>query len=160
MSVKKPEVGDVWEYAGETLHFSEFGKKQGWSDIKEEDCVLACCINSKGYAESSWYKLRILMKTAKYLGKSKACIKDLFQTEQDVSNNVAKPDLQHSQTENDTQTDLRTIGELQAEVNRLKTTLKSLKGLLLDPDCVSDKGDIYVMVRTIDKALNGESEVK
>lgn len=79
MSAEKPEVGDVWKYAGETLHFSEFGKKQGWSDIKEEDCVLACHINSKGYVESNWYKLRILMKTAKYLGKSKASIKDLFE---------------------------------------------------------------------------------
>lgn len=46
----------------------------------------------------------------------------------------------------------------QAEIKRLKTTLKSLKGLLLDPDCVSDRGDIYVMLRAIDKALNGESK--
>lgn len=57
-------------------------------------------------------------------------------------------------------TDLRTIGELQAENNRLKTTLKNLKSLMLDPDCVLDRGDIYVMVRAIDEALNGESEEK
>lgn len=43
----------------------------------------------------------------------------------------------------------------QAEINRLKTTLKNLKELMLDPDCVGDRGDIYVMVRAIDKALNG-----
>lgn len=48
----------------------------------------------------------------------------------------------------------------QAEINRLKTTLKNLKELMLDPDCVGDRGDIYVMVRAIDKALNGESEEK
>ena len=63
-------------------------------------------------------------------------------TAQDVANNVAKPTLQH----------------LQAENNRLKTTLKNLKSLMLDPDCVQDRGDIYVMVRAIDKALIGESE--
>lgn len=78
------------------------------------------------------------------------CLKDLknlnlmFQTEQDVANNVAKPTLQH----------------LQAENNRLKTTLKNLKSLMLDPDCVQDRGDIYVMVRAIDEALNGESSEK
>ncbi len=47
------------------------------------------------------------------------------------------------------------IKEQQAEINRLKTTLKNLKELMLDPDCVGDRGDIYVMVRAIDKALNG-----
>lgn len=78
------------------------------------------------------------------------CIKDLenlnliLQKQDNVANNVVKPDLQH----------------LQAENNRLKTTLKNLKSLMLDPDCVLDRGDIYVMVRAIDKALNGESEEK
>lgn len=52
------------------------------------------------------------------------------------------------------------IKEQQAEINRLKTTLKNLKELMLDPDCVGDRGDIYVMVRAVDKALNGESEGK
>lgn len=51
-----------------------------------------------------------------------------------------------------------TLQHLQAENNRLKTTLKNLKSLMLDPDCVQDKGDIYVMVHAIDKTLNGESE--
>lgn len=46
------------------------------------------------------------------------------------------------------------------EINQLKTVLKNLKQLMLDPDCVSDKGDIFLMVRIIDKALNGESEEK
>lgn len=82
------------------------------------------------------------IKMFTYSGKSKASVNDLFQTEQDVANNVAKPTLQH----------------LQAENNRLKTTLKNLKSLMLDPDCVQDRGDIYVMVRAIDKALIGESE--
>lgn len=39
---------------------------------------------------------------------------------ENVANNVAKPNSQHLKAKNDTQTDLRTIGELQAEINRLR----------------------------------------
>lgn len=78
------------------------------------------------------------------------CLKDLknlnlmFQTEQDVSNNVAKPDLQH----------------LQAENNRLREALKSqikallaLKGFHPETSLFADNN-----IRRIKQALNGESE--
>lgn len=78
------------------------------------------------------------------------CLKDLknlnlmFQTEQDVSNNVAKPTLQH----------------LQAENNRLRETLKSqikallaLKGFYPETSLFADDN-----IRRIKQSLNGESE--
>lgn len=138
MSAEKPEIGDVWENDGLILHIDKF------SEDKYGKIIYCYDMDKKGYVAGCWYYLDIFLNNAKYLGKSKASVNDLFQTEQNVSNNVAKSDLQH----------------LQAENNRLKTTLKNLKSLMLDPDCVLDRGDIYVMVRAIDEALNGESEEK
>lgn len=148
--VKTPEVGDVWKYADETLHFSEFGKKQGWSDIKEEDCVLACHINSKGYVESNWYKLRILMKTAKYIGKSKAGVKDLFEVDNTTSTDIIDRNIRKENM------------RLQAEINRLREALKSqikalvaLKGFYPETYLFADDN-----IRRIKEALNEESEEK
>lgn len=133
MSAEKPEVGDVWE-----INDPNVGTYKALV-INTTDFVHPYCITDDFQGAFLWR-----YSTETYVGKSKASVNDLFQTEQDVANNIAKSDLQH----------------LQAENNRLKTTLKNLKSLMLDPDCVLDRGDIYVMVRAIDKALNGESEGK
>lgn len=132
MSAEKPEVGDVFAHpktGSRRVVLSEITQYRWWCLLDSGGCVI-----NYSYQFDNW----------DYIGKSIENVNNIFQTEQDVANNVAKPDLQH----------------LQAENNRLKTTLKNLKSLMLDPDCVLDRGDVYVMVRAIDEALNGESEEK
>lgn len=135
MSADKPEVNDVF------LH--NFRKKK-YVVFKVEGREVHFLFTIDGTPQHFSAILDRVLLDYTYLGKSIENVNNIFQTEQDVANNVAKPDLQH----------------LQAENNRLKTTLKNLKSLMLDPDCVQDRGDIYVMVRAIDEALNGESEEK
>lgn len=98
------------------------------------------------------------LKTIKVIGRARFLFYDLlgrYQFSDDDENRIIRCAADLSEcikeiTEDDTQ----------AEIDQLKTTLKNLKELMLDPDCVGDRGDIYVMVRAIDKALNGESEGK
>lgn len=136
MSAEKPEVGDVWEDSKGMVHISRI------FTLSDDTRAIVFIDNNNNTVVEDSAREEHFIKMFTYSGKSKASVNDLFQTEQDVANNVAKPTLQH----------------LQAENNRLKTTLKNLKSLMLDPDCVQDRGDIYVMVRAIDKALIGESE--
>lgn len=136
MSAEKPEVGDVWEDSKGMVHISRI------FTLSDDTRAIVFIDNNNNIVLEDSAREEHFIKMFTYSGKSKASVNDLFQTEQDVANNVAKPTLQH----------------LQAENNRLKTTLKNLKSLMLDPDCVQDRGDIYVMVRAIDKALIGESE--
>lgn len=136
MSAEKPEVGDVWEDSKGVVHISRI------FTLSDDTRAIVFINNNHNTVLEDSAREEHFIKMFTYSGKSKASVNDLFQTEQDVANNVAKPTLQH----------------LQAENNRLKTTLKNLKSLMLDPDCVQDRGDIYVMVRAIDKALIGESE--
>lgn len=136
MSAEKPEVGDVWEDSKGMVHISRI------FTLSDDTRAIVFIDNNNNTVLEDSAREEHFIKMFTYSGKSKASVNDLFQTEQDVANNVAKPTLQH----------------LQAENNRLKTTLKNLKSLMLDPDCVQDRGDIYVMVRAIDKALIGESE--
>ena len=136
MSAEKPEVGDVWEDSKGMVHISRI------FTLSDDTRAIVFIDNNNNTVLEDSAREEHFIKMFTYSGKSKASVNDLFQTEQDVANNVAKPNSQH----------------LQAENNRLKTTLKNLKSLMLDPDCVQDRGDIYVMVRAIDKALIGESE--
>lgn len=133
MSAEKPEVGDVWEDSKGMVHISRI------FTLSDDTRAIVFIDNNNNTVLEDSAREEHFIKMFTYSGKSKASVNDLFQTEQDVANNVAKPTLQH----------------LQAENNRLKTTLKNLKSLMLDPDCVQDRGDIYVMVRAIDKALIG-----
>lgn len=140
MSAEKPEVGDVWEDSKGMVHISRI------FTLSDDTRAIVFIDNNNNTVLEDSAREEHFIKMFTYSGKSKASIEDLFCVKENAKN--------------DTQTDLRTIGELQAENNRLKTTLKNLKSLMLDPDCVLDRGDIYVMVRAIDKALNGESEEK
>ena len=140
MSAEKPEVGDVWEDSKCMVHISRI------FTLSDDTRAIVFIDNNNNTVLEDSAREEHFIKMFTYSGKSKASIEDLFCVKENAKN--------------DTQTDLRTIGELQAENNRLKTTLKNLKSLMLDPDCVLDRGDIYVMVRAIDKALNGESEEK
>lgn len=140
MSAEKPEVGDVWEDSKGMVHISRI------FTLSDDTRAIVFIDNNNNTVLEDSAREEHFIKMFTYSGKSKASIEDLFCVKENAKN--------------DTQTDLRTIGELQAENNRLKTTLKNLKSLMLDPDCVLDRGYIYVMVRAIDKALNGESEEK
>ena len=138
MSAEKPEIGDVWENDGLILHIDKF------SEDKYGKIIYCYDMDKKGYVAGCWYYLDIFLNNAKYQGKSKASVNDLFQTEQDVANNVAKPTLQH----------------LQAENNRLRETLKSqikallaLKGFYPETSLFADDN-----IRRIKQSLNGESE--
>lgn len=93
MSAKKPEIGDVWKNDGLILHIDKF------SEDKYGKIIYCYDMDKKGYVTGCWYYLDIFLNNAKYLGKSKASVNDLFQTEQNVSNNVAKPNSQHLQAD-------------------------------------------------------------
>lgn len=149
MSAEKPKIGDVWENDGLILHIDKF------SEDKYGKIIYCYDMDKKGYVAGCWYYLDIFLNNAKYLGKSKASVNDLFQTEQDVANNVAKPDLQH----------------LQAENNRLKKVLKNIikcaPACYNTDECPLKNGDgfdngcgyncAYFLAH---EALNGESEGK
>lgn len=126
MSAEKPEVGDVWEDSKGMVHISRI------FTLSDDTRAIVFIDNNNNTVLEDSAREEHFIKMFTYSGKSKASIEDLFCVKENAKN--------------DTQTDLRTIGELQAENNRLKTTLKNLKSLMLDPDCVLDRGDIYVMV--------------
>lgn len=137
MSAEKPEVGDVWEDSKGMVHISRI------FTLSDDTRAIVFISNNNNIVLEDSAREEHFIKMFTYSGKSKASIEDLFCVKENAKN--------------DTQTDLRTIGELQAEINRLKTTLKNLKELMLDPDCVQYRGDIYVMVRAIDEALGRRS---
>lgn len=132
MSAEKPEVGDVflnWHSQRKSIVVFQM-KRRGYQ----------CLVENGGLS----VRFESELKNMKYLGKSKASVNNLFQTEQDVANNIAKPDLQH----------------LQAENNRLRETLKSqikallaLKGFYPETSLFADDN-----IRRIRQALIGESE--
>lgn len=114
MSAEKPEVGDVWEDSKGMVHISRI------FTLSDDTRAIVFIDNNNNTVLEDSAREEHFIKMFTYSGKSKASVNDLFQTEQNVANNVAKPDLQHLKAKNDTQTDLRTIGELQAEINRLR----------------------------------------
>ena len=75
MSAEKPEAGDVWENDGLILHIDKF------SEDKYGKIIYCYDMDKKGYVAGCWYYLDIFLNNAKYLGKSKASIKDLFEVE-------------------------------------------------------------------------------
>lgn len=98
MSAEKPEVGDVFAHpktGSRRVVLSEITQYRWWCLLDSGGCVI-----NYSYQFDNW----------DYIGKSIENVNNIFQTEQDVANNVAKPDLQH----------------LQAENNRLKKVLKNI----------------------------------
>lgn len=132
MSADKPEVGDVFAHpktGSRRVVLSEITQYRWWCLLDSGGCVI-----NYSYQFDNW----------DYIGKSIENVNNIFQTEQDVANNVAKPDLQH----------------LQAENNRLRETLKSqikallaLKGFYPETSLFADDN-----IRRIRQALIGESE--
>lgn len=101
MSADKPEVNDVF------LH--NFRKKK-YVVFKVEGREVHFLFTIDGTPQHSSVILDRVLLDYTYLGKSIENVNNIFQTEQDVANNVAKPTLQH----------------LQAENNRLKEVLKDI----------------------------------
>ena len=132
MSAGKPEVGDVFAHpktGSRRVVLSEITQYRWWCLLDSGGCVI-----NYSYQFDNW----------DYIGKSIENVNNIFQTEQDVANNVAKPTLQH----------------LQAENNRLRETLKSqikallaLKGFYPETSLFADDN-----IRRIRQVLNGESE--
>lgn len=132
MSAGKPEVGDVFAHpktGSRRVVLSEITQYRWWCLLDSGGCVI-----NYSYQFDNW----------DYIGKSIENVNNIFQTEQDVANNVAKPTLQH----------------LQAENNRLRETLKSqikallaLKGFYPETSLFADDN-----IRRIKQSLNGESE--
>lgn len=100
MSVLKPEVGDVWENDGLILHIDKF------SEDKYGKIIYCYDMDKKGYVAGCWYYLDIFLNNAKYLGKSKASIRDLFCVKENAENVV--------------QTDLRNIDDMQKKIEFAK----------------------------------------
>lgn len=129
MSAGKPEVGDVFAHpktGSRRVVLSEITQYRWWCLLDSGGCVI-----NYSYQFDNW----------DYIGKSIENVNNIFQTEQDVANNVAKPNLQH----------------LQAENNRLREALLDI--IDLNPYYLGT--EIFgECVRIAEKALNGESEEK
>lgn len=140
MSAEKPEVGDIWEDSKRMVHINRI------FTLSDDTRAIVFIDNINSTVREDSAREEHFIKMFTYLGKSKASVNDLFEVDDYTSTDIIDRNIRKENM------------RLQAEINRLKTTLKNLKELMLDPDCVQDRGDIYVMVRAIDEALNGESE--
>lgn len=167
MSAEKPEVGDVWENDGLILHIDKF------SEDRYGKIIYCYDMDKKGYVAGCWYYLDIFLNNAKYLGKSKASIKDLFETvvmngargllydllishqfSDDDEGRILRcaadlSDCVKENAENFTQTDLHNIADMQAEIDRLRDLLKQC---IPAAEFAKDKG----LVNMINQALNGK----
>lgn len=77
MNTEKIEVGDVWQNGDLILYIDRISK-----DKKGKDIIYAYDMDKKGYIAGCWYWMDVFVNNAKYLGKSKAGIEDLFKTEE------------------------------------------------------------------------------
>lgn len=100
MSAEKPEVGDVWEDSKGMVHISRI------FTLSDDTRAIVFIDNNNNTVLEDSAREEHFIKMFTYSGKSKASIEDLFCVKENAKN--------------DTQTDLRTIGELQAEINRLR----------------------------------------
>ena len=89
MSAEKPEVGDVWEDSKGMVHISRI------FTLSDDTRAIVFIDNNNNTVLEDSAREEHFIKMFTYSGKSKACVNDLIQTEQDVANNVAKPTLQH-----------------------------------------------------------------
>ena len=100
MSALKPEIGDVWEDSKGPVHISRiFTLSDGTRAIVFID-------NSNNTIFEDSARERHFIKMFKYLGKSKASIRDLFCVKENAENVV--------------QTDLRNIDDMQKKIEFAK----------------------------------------
>lgn len=144
MSAEKPEVGDVWEDSKGMVHISRI------FTLSDDTRAIVFIDNNNNTVVEDSAREEHFIKMFTYSGKSKASIEDLFCVKENAKN--------------DTQTDLRTIGELQAEINRLKKVLKDIfmiakrnkSALLATPE----NNTLSLIENECALALIGESEEK
>jgi hypothetical protein len=144
MSAEKPEVGDVWEDSKGMVHISRI------FTLSDDTRAIVFINNNNNTVLEDSAREEHFIKMFTYSGKSKASIEDLFCVKENAKN--------------DTQTDLRTIGELQAEINRLKKVLKDIfmiakrnkSALLATPE----NNTLSLIENECALALIGESEEK
>lgn len=144
MSAEKPEVGDVWEDSKGMVHISRI------FTLSDDTRAIVFIDNNNNTVLEDSAREEHFIKMFTYSGKSKASIEDLFCVKENAKN--------------DTQTDLRTIGELQAEINRLKKVLKDIfmiakrnkSALLATPE----NNTLSLIENECALALIGESEEK
>lgn len=72
MSKEKPEVGDVWEVNGRKIRLEQVGEKYNEEYVYH---IGETPLGLKGY---SIYTVSFIKAVGKYLGKSKAKTKELF----------------------------------------------------------------------------------
>ena len=101
MNAEKIEVGDVWENDGLILYVGKLS-------TDENEKIIGYCydMDKKGYVAGCWYWMDVFVNNAKYLGKSKASIRDLFCVKENAENVV--------------QTDLRNIDDMQKKIEFAK----------------------------------------
>lgn len=81
MSAEKPEVGDVWNL-GRDMYITEI---YDGSSIFQNTLTVAVCLIKDNYGFAlKKYDAKFLQKYGTYLGKSKACIKDLFSVKENA----------------------------------------------------------------------------
>jgi hypothetical protein len=144
MSAEKPEVGDVWEDSKGMVHISRI------FTLSDDTRAIVFIDNNNNTVLEDSAREEHFIKMFTYSGKSKASIEDLFCVKENAKNY--------------TQTDLRIIGELQAEINRLKKVLKDIfiiakrnkSALLATPE----NNTLSLIENECALALIGESEEK
>lgn len=144
MSAEKPEVGDVWEDSKGMVHISRI------FTLSDDTRAIVFINNNYNTVLEDSAREEHFIKMFTYSGKSKASIEDLFCVKENAKNY--------------TQTDLRIIGELQAEINRLKKVLKDIfiiakrnkSALLATPE----NNTLSLIENECALALIGESEEK
>lgn len=152
MSELNPEVGDLWEYRNRINRIGRIER----GEIINDNVVGVYELSQDGGLERCWLYEKTLKSNGKYIGKSKASIKDLFETEEITINKsennkltpktaveIITPICVKENAENVTQTDLHNINdiqfpprhdktayELQIENNKLKAEIESLRCVL------------------------------
>jgi hypothetical protein len=143
MSAGKPEVGDVFAHpktGSRRVVLSEITQYRWWCLLDSGGCVI-----NYSYQFDNW----------DYIGKSIENVNNIFQTEQDVTNNVAKSDLQHLEAKNDK------IKLLKLALKYSNSTAQLALILIRSIDSLNKSAiakDLEEMITKIKIVLNDESE--
>lgn len=76
-TIKKPEVGDIWNVKGHIIRLEQIGRKYS------KEYFYFLCQTPNGIKGYDFYTLSYIKSVGKYLGKSKAKISDLFEVQDD-----------------------------------------------------------------------------
>lgn len=122
MSELNPEVGDLWEYRNRINRIGRIER----GEIINDNVVGVYELSQDGGLERCWLYEKTLKSNGKYIGKSKASIKDLFGVKKSYKN-VTQTDLHNIDDIQFPPRHDKTAYELQIENNKLKEKIEFAK---------------------------------